>query len=129
MADPRFEEIQTIQQLTKALSVEDTVWLLILGDGPWREDVLNKAKEQVTDQPQFMALWLKDISILTSEQLKHFIGDNVGAVACGIAKNGGMAEERLDAATAKKGARLGHGFCLIHGDFDGNKCQKCIPNA
>lgn len=132
----RYEAITTRAQLEAALRLKNTVWLMIIGDGPWRDTVIRVAQEQVEDQPQFMALWVNDASIITPEEKKHFLGDTNDSIVCAVAMNGGVLEERLDSRNAQRGRKVGNlisaaqsyqgkGYCLKHGEFSGNSCGQC----
>lgn len=140
MADPKYSEIGAYDQLVEALSAKNTVWLLILGDGDWTPTAIQKAKEQVTDQPQFMALWVKSLDVLPAQLKEHLVAKIDDVAACSLAKNLGVAA-RATKDDTQKGARLGKllhqaeaydgpGFCLTpHGTFDGKTCPSCHANS
>lgn len=139
MADPRYSEIETYDQLVEVLSAQNTVWLVILGAGDWTATAIEKAKEQVTDQPQFMALWVKSLDALPAQLKGHLVSNQEDVAACGLAKNLGVAA-RATKDDTQKGARLGKllhqaeaydgpGFCLTHGTFNGKTCTSSHANS
>lgn len=132
MSNLRYTEVETYPQLVDALGHKNTFWLLLLGNGDWTNTAIEKAKEQVTDQPQFMALWVKALGIFPQGFKVHLMGNDNDVAACGLAKNLGVAG-RVNKTDAQKGARLGKllhqaeaytgpGFCLTHGAFNGATC-------
>lgn len=109
MDNPRYAEVTTLAQLVEELKAQNTVWLIILGNGPWTESALKKAKDKATDLVQRKVIWVRDIQIFQDLHKQFFFGTSSAVAVISIAMNGGVAH-RLDDASAQKSSLLDEAF-------------------
>lgn len=109
MDNPRYAEISTLAQLVEELRAKNTVWLIILGTGPWNESTLQKAKDKATDLVQRKVIWVRDTQILQDPHKQFFFGTSSAVAVISIAMNGGVAH-RLDEVSAQKSSLLDEAF-------------------